>query len=634
MNFTPPTDGLSAAELTKRLQRDQEWIESVKGSLTKSKEINSSICKLIDKFNDRVGYLEKTVMPLCLKTDTVQRRQQNVNSLLNLIDTTMQFYEKTSDMEEVLKPGSAVNNLDEFLKKMDNIISAIHFFSTQKTYEDELRKLQDYHDGGLATLETDFITIINAETIKLEPEEVLENLDEENEPISTSHSSLKSLKNIQKVGKCCKWLLKNNSKNTMCLNNYTSLRSQALYRTINDLLIHISSNTNLKLNVSGGLLNLTQTKPQKSGGLRNALRKIAKGSESDKGDMIDDYRDTSYEYIAQLFSSLLMLLEIEADIASQVIGNVKYEASVQRAIVTKPMIFVLDQLTSLLDSSETNFLSLIPVCKFFQRHNNQLASLSENAEGDHIPYNRVYNTLNSTCSSSIREYVDRLQNDSTKSVPLDGNVHQITANTISILKALLQQKQIISNILAISSHYEKNHVPRLFAEVLSALGKNLKNKCQTFQDDSLASIFMLNNYNYIAKRLQDPAMSAVMKDDINLTSFYQMEISNCVEKYLVSWQRVSSIVSQPLIDIDKRQLKAIYNTFEKELEQILEAQKNYTVVDGAYAYLIKLRIKEMILKNHERFYAIMTESIGGDKNFKYDALSIEVVIDELFDSGN
>uniref|UniRef100_A0A0N4Z6G2 Exocyst complex component 7 n=1 Tax=Parastrongyloides trichosuri TaxID=131310 RepID=A0A0N4Z6G2_PARTI len=632
MNFTPTNDGVTAIELTKRLEKDQEWIESVKSSLKKSKDINNSICQMIDNFSGRLGYLEKTVMPLCLKTDKVQKRQQNVNKLLNLIDTTMQFYEKTSDLEEVMRAGNAVNNLDEFLKKMDNINGAIHFFSSQKTYEDELEKLKVYHDAGLVTLEGDFRNIVLAETINLDSEKILENLDEENEPITTSHSSLRSLRDIQKVGKCCKWLLKN-SKDTMCINTYTLLRSQTLFRTINNLMSYITSNLNSKQNTLSNI-NLSQSKVLKVGGIRNALRKIAKGNENEKGDMIEDHKDSSLDYIVELFSSLLMLLEIEADIASQVIGNVKLEALVQRVIVTKPMIFLLDHLTSILDLYDTSFLSLIPVCKFFQRHHNQLAALSENAEGEHIPYNQVYNTLNRTCSSLIREYVDKLQNDTTKSVPMDGNVHQITANTISILKSLLQQKQIISNILAISSHYEKNHVPRLFAEVLSALGKNLKNKCQTFQDDSLAAIFMLNNYNYISKRLQDPAMQTVMKDDINLTSFYQMEISNCVEKYLVSWQKISSIVSQPLIDIDKRQLKVIYSIFEKELEQILETQKNYTVVDGLHSKFIKSRIKEMILKNHERFYVTMSETIGGDKNFKYDAGSLEVVIDELFDNSN
>ncbi len=40
------------------------------------------------------------------------------------------------------------------------------------------------------------------------------------------------------------------------------------------------------------------------------------------------------------------------------------------------------------------------------------------------------------------------------------------------------------------------------AKVLSSLGLNLNNKCETYSDMTLKSIFMLNNYNYILKSLK------------------------------------------------------------------------------------------------------------------------------------
>ena len=40
------------------------------------------------------------------------------------------------------------------------------------------------------------------------------------------------------------------------------------------------------------------------------------------------------------------------------------------------------------------------------------------------------------------------------------------------------------------------------AKVLSSLGLNLNNKCETYNDVTLKSIFMLNNYNYILKSLK------------------------------------------------------------------------------------------------------------------------------------
>lgn len=42
----------------------------------------------------------------------------------------------------------------------------------------------------------------------------------------------------------------------------------------------------------------------------------------------------------------------------------------------------------------------------------------------------------------------------------------------------------------------------LTAKVLSALGLNLSNKAETYSDQYLKPIFMLNNFNYILKSLR------------------------------------------------------------------------------------------------------------------------------------
>ena len=39
------------------------------------------------------------------------------------------------------------------------------------------------------------------------------------------------------------------------------------------------------------------------------------------------------------------------------------------------------------------------------------------------------------------------------------------------------------------------------AKVLSALGMNLKNKSEAYNDPYLAAVFMLNNFNYVQLKL-------------------------------------------------------------------------------------------------------------------------------------
>uniref|UniRef100_A0AC35UF29 Exocyst complex component 7 n=1 Tax=Rhabditophanes sp. KR3021 TaxID=114890 RepID=A0AC35UF29_9BILA len=629
-------DSLSANDMTKKLQKDEEFLISLESHLIKSNEINANMNEKTGNFIQRLSTLEKEVFPLCIKTDRVQKKQSNVKTLLYVIDATIQFYGKTADLEDVMKEGNAVNNLDDYLTKMDNIKEAVKFFSSHQSYESQLINLKTYYEAGLSTLEKDFKHIILAETTQLDVRKILEHLDDENEPITDHQTSLRSLKDMSKVGKCCKWLI-NNSRDTKCIENYAALRTQSLHKTIKNLLQYLSSHPN-KSNTSANLNNSTLSKASHptTGRLRNALRKIAKNTDSDKTlDIIDDFKDNSLDYLVASFASLLMLLEIETDIASHVIGNVKNEAHVQRIIITKPMTEMIEHLSMLLSTHDGGFLSLIPVCKFFHRHHNQLQSLCENSANGGVAYGNVYNTLNQKCANSINEYVERLQNDTSKVVPHDGNVHQITANTISVLKSLLQQKQTIINVLALTSPQERNHLPRLFLMIFSALGANLKVKCLNFQDDALASIFMINNYNYIAKCLLDPSMTTVMaKENLDLCPFYENEISTYQEKYLVSWQKVSTLTSQNINGLDRKSLKSIYLNFNREMESILDSQKNFTVCDATIANVIRNRIKDMILRNHGSFYVGLVQAVGNDKNFKYDADSLEVVVDHLFDNSN
>lgn len=77
---------------------------------------------------------------------------------------------------------------------------------------------------------------------------------------------------------------------------------------------------------------------------------------------------------------------------------------------------------------------------------------------------------------------------------------------------------------------EKNSL----AQILAALGVNLRNKSSTYPDETLASIFMLNNLNHIRTCLfyDSNIVSIISEQNDQIASFYEAEIASYMKRYL------------------------------------------------------------------------------------------------------
>ncbi|RCN24326.1 hypothetical protein ANCCAN_29980 [Ancylostoma caninum] len=81
-------------------------------------------------------------------------------------------------------------------------------------------------------------------------------------------------------------------------------------------------------------------------------------------------------------------------------------------------------------------------------------------------------------------------------------------------------------------------LPKLFARILSALGMTLKKKSEDYDDPALSNLFLLNNYNYIAKALEDDEdglLPVINEQNTQILSFYHAEIEQYINHYMRSW---------------------------------------------------------------------------------------------------
>ncbi|KHJ91041.1 hypothetical protein OESDEN_09102 [Oesophagostomum dentatum] len=78
-------------------------------------------------------------------------------------------------------------------------------------------------------------------------------------------------------------------------------------------------------------------------------------------------------------------------------------------------------------------------------------------------------------------------------------------------------------------------LPKLFARILSALGMTLKKKSENYDDPALSNLFLLNNYNYIAKALEDDEdglLPVIKEQNTQILSFYRSEIEQYINHYI------------------------------------------------------------------------------------------------------
>ncbi|VDN59609.1 unnamed protein product [Dracunculus medinensis] len=329
------------------------------------------------------------------------------------------------------------------------------------------------------------------------------------------------------------------------------------------------------------------------------------------------------------------MIQIEAEVMKKIIVDVSAEAKIQRELIVRPLRNVIDRSSRLLDENEYALIPLLPLLKHVNSHHNQLSSLADNANGQ-IPYQAFYNKLRSKCTSSLDEFLDRLASDSNKYVPDDGNVHQITSDTLNFLNGLLEYRQTVSQLLTTSSsNNSSHHLPRLFARILSALGLNLKNKAENYSDETLAAIFLLNNNNYIHSILQNDGMlSIVCEHNAQIHSFYRSEINLYKSKYLQSWNKVvATLLSDELIITDRHSIKAVILAFNAEFEKVVNTQKDYCITDLKLSCDIKNEVKNLVCEKYADFYARINRLQifrGLEKHLKYTPQSLERVMDRLF----
>ncbi|KAM3720698.1 Exocyst complex component [Dirofilaria immitis] len=622
------SDDYVARNVDAKLQQESEWLKTFEENLKKSRSLNNEIKALLESFQNRLVQLDQSIVPLYEKTALLRQKQANIRKVLKTVDAMQQFYGRAAELECSIREGNASVDREQFIERMEQLAEAISFFSSHPAYQNQLDSMRLTFESGCCALEKEFRNVLLANSVVLDSAIISESLDNEYEVISTRLRGLVTLRNIEQCTQIARWLLTYNPEGSV-IKTYANIRCDNMLRTLTAATQQgFSSNNKINASLSS----------KSAASLRLALRK-ATGRSSERYDSTWEWRtsDDAVENILILFGTLLALIEIEAELISKVITDVSAEAKVQQLLFGRPLLYVVERGSTLIDGINCSLIPFLPLLKHINAHYLQLLSLGNNAVED-VPYESFVKKVNDKTKEALDGFFNHLTNDSNKFVPTDGNVHQITSNTLNFLNSLMDYRQTVTSLLIATGAKGNSttYFPRLFARALSALGLNLKNKAGTYSDETLAAVFLLNNNNYIYNALQTNGMFAVVGEhNSQVRSFYRSEINAYSKKYLQSWNRVVSIITVDLSTFDDRTtLKNALVAFNAELGRLINAQQDYCFSDVKLAHNIKSEIKSLICEPYAEVYARMMRSAvskSTEKHLKYTPESLGMVIDRLFD---
>ncbi|VDM62744.1 unnamed protein product, partial [Angiostrongylus costaricensis] len=555
------------------LFHEEEWLKNFKANTKRSGQLREGIDSIIDKFKERLVSLQENVLPMHEVNGRIQVKQRNIQRLVKTIDTTIQFYGRTSELESSIKDGNPSHDLEAYLENMECLQQAIQFFESHPNYQNQTENMRMTLETGYSVLEMEYRSVVQRNTIQT----VLLFFKE---LLGSRAKDIKTMRDMSAVIHLGVWLLE---------------------RERSRFLTHYSDFSRIE------------------GRKHDAYKATGRSEKFDRALL--------------MAGCLLALLEVEESVMVKAIPDTTRRAQVFRELVANPLNFVVRHTQRVVQDSDKGVLPLLPLLRFLSAHESRLHNLAMNSMAD-VPFEALMRLLRVKSSSQINEFVEKLKNDNNKFVPVDGNVHPITVNTVNFLATLTVHRHTVTQQLLFMTASQRTNtallLPKLFARILSALGLTLNKKSEIYEDPALSSLFLLNNFNYIAKALEDDEdglLPVINEQNNQILSFYHSEIEKYVDHYMTSWnQCISTLQGVQRLGDDKPLLRNVLTVVKFSAHLVSLLNKSLDIVRAHVKRAVVPLYGSLIQKVETCGMQFFT------RQYKYTKELLESNIDRLFDA--
>ncbi|KAK7112146.1 exocyst complex component 7-like [Littorina saxatilis] len=690
-------------DIDKKLEKESNNLALLKDCLNRSGTNTQSMLGILNSFESRLKHMESTIVPVYNETENLRRRQENIEKTMHTLDTVLSYYHAAKDLEATVKEGPGACDLETYLSYMEKVLNAQKYFQNYNAGSKEQAEINHIFVDGTQALQHEFKSLLNRHGHSVPPVVIVDMLTAEEDlpPVGTDTDlALEHLpeKVVSDLTKISQWLVEQ-AQSHQHLKSYGQSRAAMLNKSLQGLKEHLRSASSTSSQLSfisqnspalGGKFRGSKDAPSRRSMMRlvnnftkkasSALNKSSfepghRRQGSAANDSIrEEVADVETDLYINELSALLRLMQSEMQLMKGIVPQ-KHERAVFDTIIQQALDSVVNEGEMIAGTARKNVqrheysavLSIFPIVRHLRSIKPEFDLILEGCQAPtRAKLASLLSTLDSTGAKALEEFTGSIRHDPDKAsnMPRDGTVHELTNHTIIFLTQLLDYAETAGAMLlmhgeqatpsaSITADGCRMKVADYMTRVLSALGLNLSNKAETYNDPGLRPIFMLNNFNYILKALKTTGLlELLLLWNREVATYYNEQVLEQKRIYSQSWSKVLHYIlemdkpmsaqrtaqmdgSVKLKDKERQNIKDKFTGFNKELEEIHRIQKAYAIPDPELRQQLILENKEFLLPRYRMFhdkYSTLNFTKNRQKYVKYDADAVTRMLDKFFDA--
>lgn len=637
------------------LQQDEEKLKYLRERMQRGQGLTDQMHGILASFDDRLGALETSLLPLHKETVKLSTMQKNVHDLELMLKDIIVYYSTNSKQSSLIDEGPR-GHLADYLKSIEEVDKAIAYFEKNNTDSPEYKRLVTLKNRALGALEDEFHKLLQEESAPYTREE-LELLDDsgtlgERTDISTllTHDAISTLRTILRY-------MHSEQVTGGLISTYANVRGKVIRNALESVAAPFvesaepvkkesrrsmigrmsmkGSKPSRRLSLKGPGGGSDPSKPSSAtrGHRRNMSNDLSLDMQNGNSGFVIIYEKGSHSFVVYswtimramvrenallkqlsaddgsdvgLFNDLtnaLLLPPIETWIAQ---GELLYSSASQRSTVGTPGLFIYDAVLFF-------YLKAAALLKVLQEPNYQML----------LRLHQVANNFADLGRRSLLRFPHSIQGDDLTKVPLDGTVHELTSTTLRFVTSLYDYRQVIGGLLHEEFKIEKelSLQPEELStkamgiwlnDVLTDLVDNITRKGRTFEDPALTAVFLMNNFDYISGYLLTSPYSALIQQfsERIVDEFKQKVVEqqkayrDCTWGSVAASLRVEQHHQQGTVSLAKKereQIKEQYSRFNDLVDDTLSSQKDYAVPSASLRAQLRESNVQLLLPAYTKF---------------------------------
>eukprot|EP00730_Choanoeca_flexa_P018504 TRINITY_DN8998_c0_g4_i3.p1 TRINITY_DN8998_c0_g4~~TRINITY_DN8998_c0_g4_i3.p1 ORF type:complete len:675 (+),score=186.32 TRINITY_DN8998_c0_g4_i3:146-2026(+) len=621
---------------------------------------------LLDAFKKQLSRIERMIAPVHMETAQLTRARSNMQTVLTQVQQLEQYYSMSDKLAVVIDQGPAYK-LDGYLSALDKIEQGLTYFKQSNPNHPDVRALQALRRKGQQALENEFEQLLerfssnpDRDSIMMALEDQEIELDNGAEQLSTAPLTLDS-DTVETLCSIVEWLVRTDDHN-QCIKTYVKYRSNVV-ASILDQTRQLNPLTPAARTPRAKTPARQQRNTLRASMRRRSDTKTRRNTESSVGsdeDAAGVYVQGT-DPVLQHIRGYLVAARKEYALAETIFSEEELP-TVLRKLFGPALDALVVSIKSNLEIAGRHLrnksffalLSTFDVLRELHHKAPHFEQLLQQADGGLMSkYHQITLNVAELARSVTLEAQDHIHTDQSKKLPEDATVHELTVQSVKFLSASIDYCEAVATALRpdlpemklglgwLKDRAAYDMLADWMRPAVAALQSNLSRKSRDYLEESVAAVFLLNNYNYVitylgTDRFRKILGSGAEQDVEALVQLMDKEL----ERYeKATWNPALEMlqfeeVSGQLTKKERDVIKQRYAGFNEAFAKVYAVQAELSVPDSVLRDSIIKRNVELVLPKYKRFDEAYRHSGFSVKNpekyLKYTPSDVDSSIRHFF----